>query len=317
MVAFGGTGGGKVELTVRAVTAGQVSLLGTTMGSPRDFAGAAGRRRRRRLGAGDRLGPAARRGGGRAPARGGRGALRQAGPVDRLTAPVAALALRAARRAVARAAAEGGGPPELSLDRIAAWLEDDPDARAALDAAAAERTRRDVTVGPAGAGAGPAAARRARADEVHHAVHALRLMGELAADEPGRLVLPGFGPSTWRAIAVLRDGGTEPEEAWAAAVADLPLQDLGDEAPPGLARPADPRLGEGALRLLAVDAQRQDVRNALVTAEASRATAAERGNQAGVRMLDEEVGALERALEAADVAVAAMWDQGVRAAAQG
>ena len=38
----------------------------------------------------------------------------------------------------------------------------------------------------------------------------------------------------------------EPEEAWAAAVADLPLQDLGDEAPPGLARPADPRLGEGA-----------------------------------------------------------------------
>ena len=36
---FGGTGGGKVELTVRPVTMGQVSLLGTTMGSPRDFAG--------------------------------------------------------------------------------------------------------------------------------------------------------------------------------------------------------------------------------------------------------------------------------------
>lgn len=39
VVVFGGTGGGKVELMVRAVTAGQVSLLGTTMGSPRDFAG--------------------------------------------------------------------------------------------------------------------------------------------------------------------------------------------------------------------------------------------------------------------------------------
>ncbi len=39
MVVFGGTGGGKVELTVRPVTMGQVSLLGTTMGSPRDFAG--------------------------------------------------------------------------------------------------------------------------------------------------------------------------------------------------------------------------------------------------------------------------------------
>ena len=39
VVAFGGTGGGKVELMVRPVTMGQVSLLGTTMGSPRDFAG--------------------------------------------------------------------------------------------------------------------------------------------------------------------------------------------------------------------------------------------------------------------------------------
>jgi NADPH:quinone reductase-like Zn-dependent oxidoreductase len=39
VVAFGGTGGGKVELAVRPVTLGQVSLLGTTMGSPRDFAG--------------------------------------------------------------------------------------------------------------------------------------------------------------------------------------------------------------------------------------------------------------------------------------
>lgn len=39
VVVFGGTGGGKSELAVRAVTAGQVSLLGTTMGSPRDFAG--------------------------------------------------------------------------------------------------------------------------------------------------------------------------------------------------------------------------------------------------------------------------------------
>lgn len=39
VVVFGGTGGGKVELTVRPVTVGQVALLGTTMGSPRDFAG--------------------------------------------------------------------------------------------------------------------------------------------------------------------------------------------------------------------------------------------------------------------------------------
>lgn len=39
VVAFGGTGGRSVELAVRAVTLGQVSLIGTTMGSPRDFAG--------------------------------------------------------------------------------------------------------------------------------------------------------------------------------------------------------------------------------------------------------------------------------------
>ncbi len=39
VVVFGGTGGGKVEMMVRPVTMGQISLLGTTMGSPRDFAG--------------------------------------------------------------------------------------------------------------------------------------------------------------------------------------------------------------------------------------------------------------------------------------
>ena len=39
LVVFGGTGGGKVEMAVRPVTAGQVSVLGTTMGSARDFAG--------------------------------------------------------------------------------------------------------------------------------------------------------------------------------------------------------------------------------------------------------------------------------------
>lgn len=38
VVVFGGTGGGKAQLAVRPVTMGQVSLLGTTMGSPRDFA---------------------------------------------------------------------------------------------------------------------------------------------------------------------------------------------------------------------------------------------------------------------------------------
>ncbi len=37
VVVFGGTGGAKVDLAVRPVTMGQVSLLGTTMGSPVEF----------------------------------------------------------------------------------------------------------------------------------------------------------------------------------------------------------------------------------------------------------------------------------------
>jgi zinc-binding alcohol dehydrogenase/oxidoreductase len=39
LVVFGGTGGAKVELAIRPVTLGQVSILGMTMGSPRDFRG--------------------------------------------------------------------------------------------------------------------------------------------------------------------------------------------------------------------------------------------------------------------------------------
>lgn len=38
LVVFGGTGGANVEMAIRPVTLGQVSILGTTMGSPRDFA---------------------------------------------------------------------------------------------------------------------------------------------------------------------------------------------------------------------------------------------------------------------------------------
>jgi NADPH:quinone reductase-like Zn-dependent oxidoreductase len=38
LVAFGATGGGEATLSVRAVFSGQFSILGTSMGSPRDFA---------------------------------------------------------------------------------------------------------------------------------------------------------------------------------------------------------------------------------------------------------------------------------------
>ena len=83
---FGGTGGGKVELTVRPVTAGQVSLLGTTMGSPRDFAGLlAAVAHQIWTPVIDSVRPLAEVADGARP-RGGRGALREAGALDRLTA---------------------------------------------------------------------------------------------------------------------------------------------------------------------------------------------------------------------------------------
>ena len=215
---------------------------------------------------------------------------------------------------MAAAIAGGAGPPGLSLARLAATLEGDPSARKATDAAAAERRRTDPPEVPGEPG--PAAARRARADEVHRAVDALVLMGELSADEPGRLALPGFGPATWRALGVLRARRGTPEAAWAAAVAALPLEDLGDALPPGLAAAADPGLAEDALRVLVADARRGDLRNALVRAEAATAVAAERGNAAGVRMLEGECSALRDALAAADAAAEALWDAGLRRAAQ-
>jgi NADPH:quinone reductase-like Zn-dependent oxidoreductase len=42
VVAFGATGGDKATINVRPFYFGQFSLLGTTMGSPRDFAGLLG-----------------------------------------------------------------------------------------------------------------------------------------------------------------------------------------------------------------------------------------------------------------------------------
>ena len=68
--------------------------------------------------------------------------------------------------------------------------------------------------------------------------------------------------------------------------------------------------------MLAADARRGDLRNALVRAEAATAVAAERGNAAGVRMLEGECSALRDALAAGDAAAEALWEAGLRRAAQ-
>ena len=63
VVVFGATGGTEATLPVRPFYFGQLSLLGTMMGSPADFAGLLGALASGRLAAGDRLGPSSRRGG--------------------------------------------------------------------------------------------------------------------------------------------------------------------------------------------------------------------------------------------------------------
>ncbi len=184
-------------------------------------------------------------------------------------------------------------------------VEADPAARGDLDAALEALRRRHPMADPAGEG--PRAARRARLDVALGAVDELLLAGELAPDGPGRVLLPGFGPATWRA---LRETG-----AWAAAVAAGPLADLGDAAPPGLSRPADPALADAARRLLARQAERQDLRDALIRAEASARHAAGRGLQDSLAALERDVGGLQAALDAADADLAALWEAGLRRAA--
>lgn len=233
-----------------------------------------------------------------------------------MTTATTTLVLTAARRIVGRAiAAARTRPPDLSVAAIAALLEEDDTARAGLDAAAGERLRSEVA-DDATFAEGAAAARRRRADEVHYAVDRLVLQGELALDGPGRMALPGFGPSTWRAIAVLRERPGGEAERLAAAVAAPPLGDLGDAAPPELRELGpDPALARAARAILALDAERQDLRNALFTVESHLATAIERGNSVGARRVAADLVAVRDALDAADRAAAERWEAGLRAAA--
>ena len=283
-------------------------------GQPPRLRRAARRRREPGLGAGHRQRPPAGRGGRRAHARGGRRALRQAGALDLLMdrAP-AARALAAARREIGRRAAAGSDDPTLRVDALAAAVEDDPRARRELDEAAAERRRVDRPEAwwevP-----GPRAAREARRAEAHHAIDALVLAGELLPDGPGRVRLPGFGATTWRALALLRAGAPGAEGRWAAAVAAEPLADLGDAAPPGLRAEPDPRLAPAAVALHAWEARRQDIRNALMAAEAALATTLDAGHAQSARLLRDDLGELERALAAADSRIARAWEDGLREA---
>ncbi len=226
-MAFGGTGGGKVELMVRPVTLGQVSLLGTTMGSPRDFAGLlASVEHASWVPVIDSVRPLAEAAGAHAREEAGDHfgklvlSIALAPP-----GPVAGRVLAAARREVGRRAAAGRDDPSLEIEALAAALEADPADRATL--ARAEAARRRSELFEAGPPAGARALRERRAAEVHRAAGELLLAGRLVADGAGRVRLPGFGGSTWRAIGRLRAGAGGPERRLAETVAAEPAADLG------------------------------------------------------------------------------------------
>ncbi len=229
----------------------------------------------------------------------------------------AARALAAARREIGRRAGAGSHDPTMAIDRLAAAVEDDPEARRELDEAASARRRVDRAEGwwevP-----GPRAAREARRAEAHHAIDELILTGELLPDGPGRVRLPGFGATTWRALALLRAGARGAEERWAAAVVAEPLADLGDAAPPvPRSGSPGPRLVSAAQTLHAWEARRQDVRNALIAAEAALATTLEGRHAQSARLLRDDLQELEEALAAADSRIADAWEAGLREAGRG
>ncbi|WP_217912890.1 hypothetical protein [Miltoncostaea marina] len=136
-------------------------------------------------------------------------------------------------------------------------------------------------------------------------------------DGPGRVRLPGFGAATWRAVAILREGGGDPAAArWAAAVAHEPAADLGAAAPAFLRDlPPPGALAAPARRLLAADAERQDLRDALLRAGPAAAAARARGHEAAAAAVERDCARIEGWIAELDRRAAARWDEGLRLAA--
>jgi len=228
--------------------------------------------------------------------------------------PVAVRALAAIRREVGRRAAAGDEDAGMAMDRVAAALEADPADRALLD----EAERRWWPLDAPESGERPAGARadrERRAAAAQRALGELLLAGELVPDGPSRVGLPGFGRSTWRAVALLRAGAGGAPARWAAALAAGPASDLGEAAPPflrGLEPPAG--LAPAAARLHALEALRQDARDALLRSSASMGAAIEAGNDASARALRRDCDELQARIAGLDAAIAAAWDEGLRRA---
>ena len=248
-------------MVVRPVTMGQASLLGTTMGSPRDFAGLLAARRAR-LAWGpviDSVRPLAEAAGAHAREEAGDhfGKLVLVDRVGLARRRSAARALAAARREVGRRAAAGRDDPSLSVEALAAALEADPADRAALAA------RRGWPAGRASSSrpGRPRRARPARAPRRRgppRAPASCSSPGELVADGAGRVRLPGFGGSDLaRDRAGCAPGPAGRSGRWRRPSRPSPAADLGPAAPafltglragpaPGRGGPPAPRPRGGA-----------------------------------------------------------------------
>ena len=221
--------------------------------------------------------------------------------------------LAAARREVGRRAGAGRGDPSLEVDALAAALAADAADREALERAETARRPEELFEGVPPSGARALRARRAA--EVHRAAGELVLAGELVSDGPGRVRLPGFGATTWRAIALVRGGAAGPERLFAEAVAAEPASDLGPAAPAFLrGLRADRRLLDAARRIHVLEALRQDARAALLSAEAALATSVEAGHEDSARVLRDDCAAIDDRIAGLDDAIRDTWEDGLRQA---
>lgn len=192
------------------------------------------------------------------------------------------------------------------VDRVAAELERDPGARAALERAAS--ARRDLD--PLDPSRQERSARRdriARQGEVHEAAGALVRQRRLVQDGPDRVSLPGFGPATWRALWMLDDAVTGPRRSWAEAVALAGLTSLGTDA---RVDPPDPRLAEAAHAVHLLESVRQELRHALLTDEAAIGVALDAGHGAGVASLRADCERHEQQIAEVDALLLRAWKEG-------
>jgi hypothetical protein len=219
--------------------------------------------------------------------------------------------LAALRADIAGRAAVGIEDAGRAKAALGARLEGDPATSALLEEAAAARRRRDQF---GGGNDGPRRRRIDREAEAHAALGRLLLRGELVADGLDRVVLPGFGTATWRAIRSLREDAQQ-QPSWEVAVAAGPAEDLDSSAPPFLVGLSpDPRLAEPAARVHLIQAHRQDVRNALLVAQFATGVAIDANNTRGVDSLRAEAEACARQLEVLDSEIDAAWEAGQRLA---